>query len=108
VLNRNLTFTMSEESRRKIEQLVEESDQFISFVADTVSEDYDWKKFLSGKTTADVYNEFRTWAEDEGYQTPLVRKQFTERCREESGATIRKSHGSLFYDFRGDNGVTTG
>ena len=108
VLSKNLTFTMSEESKRKIEQIVQESDQFVSFVSETISEDYDWKQFLSGKTTADVYNEFRSWAEDEGYQTPLVRKQFTERCREESGATIRKSHGSLFYDFPGDNRVTTG
>lgn len=108
VLSNNLTFTMSDEAKRKIEQLMQESDQFVSFVSDTISDDYDWKMFLAGRKTSDVYEDFRSWADAEGYQAPMVRKQFTERCREESGSTIRKSHGSLFYDFPGDNGVTTG
>lgn len=99
ILDRNLTFTVSEESKRVIAQIMEESDQFISFVADTISDDYDWKMFLDGKKTSDVYEEFRSWADAEGYQSPLVRKQFTERCCKESGATVRRSHGSNFYDF---------
>jgi len=99
VLARNLTFTVSDESKREISQIMEESDQFVSFVADTISEDYDWKMFLDGKKTSDVYETFREWTEAEGYQNPLVRKQFTERCCKESGARIRKSHGNAFYDF---------
>ena len=99
ILNRNLTFTVSDESKRVIAQIMEESDQFVSFMADTISEDYDWKKFLDGKKTSDVYETFREWTEAEGYQSPLVRKQFTERCCKESGATVRKSHGSNFYCF---------
>ncbi len=99
VLEKNLTFTVSEESKRVVAQIMEESDQFVSFVADTISEDYDWKMFLDGKKTSDVYEEFRAWADAEGYQSPLVRKQFTERCCKESGATVRRSHGSNFYDF---------
>ena len=90
---------MSEESKRMTAQIMEESDQFVSFVADTLSDDYDWKMFLDGKKTSDVYEEFRSWATAEGYQAPLVRKQFTERCCKESGATVRKSHGSNFYCF---------
>lgn len=97
VLHRNLTFTVSEESKRVIAQIMEESDQFISFVADTISEDFDWVMFLDGKKTSDVYNKFREWADAEGYQSPMVRKQFTERCCKESGATVKKSHGSNFY-----------
>jgi phage/plasmid-associated DNA primase len=104
VLEKNLTFTVSEESKRVIAQIMEESDQFISFMADTISDDYDWKMFLDGKKTSDVYEEFRSWADAEGYQSPLVRKQFTERCCKESGATIRKSHGYRFYDFGGSGG----
>ena len=99
VLDRNLTFTVSEESKRVIAQIMEESDQFVSFVADTISDDYDWRMFLGGKKTSDVYEEFRQWAEAEGYTSPLVRKQFTERCCKESGATVRRSHGLNFYDF---------
>ena len=71
----------------------------MSFVADTISEDYDWRMFLDGKKTSDVYDTFRSWTEAEGYQSPLVRKQFTERCCKESGAVVRKSHGSNFYTF---------
>ena len=99
VIHRNLTFTVSEESRRVIAQIMEESDQFVSFVADTISDDYDWRQFLDGKKTSDVYDAFRAWADAEGYQAPMVRKQFTERCLKESGARIRKSHGNAFYDF---------
>lgn len=99
ILDRNLTFTVSEESKRVIAQIMEESDQFVSFVADTISDDYDWKMFLAGKKTSDVYEEFRNWTVAEGYQNPLVRKQFTERCCKESGAKIRKSHGDQFYFF---------
>lgn len=98
VLERNLTFTTSEESRRVIAQIMEESDQFVSFVADTISDDYTWDNFLNGKKTSDVYDVFRSWADAEGYQAPLVRKQFTERCCKESGAIVRKSHGNNFYD----------
>ena len=99
IISRNLTFTVSEESKRVIAQIMEESDQFVSFVADTISEDYDWIKFLDAKKTSDVYDTFRAWADAEGYQAPMVRKQFTERCCKESGARIRKSHGNAFYDF---------
>lgn len=99
VLSKNLTFTVSEESKQMTARIMEESDQFISFIADTLSDDYDWKMFLSGKRTADVYEEFYTWAKVEGYQTPLVRKQFTERCKKESGAELRRSHGNTFYMF---------
>ena len=101
VLSRNLTFTVSEESKKITTQIMEESDQFISFVADTISEDYDWKQFLDGKKTSDVYEEFRNWAQAEGYQNLLVRRQFTDRCCKEAGATTRKSHGSRFYTFPG-------
>ena len=99
VLRKNLTFTISDESRHVTAQIVEESDQFVSFVADTISDDYTWEDFLDGKKTSDVYNTFREWASAEGYQSPLVRKQFTERCLKESGARIRKSHGDAFYSF---------
>lgn len=99
ILRRNLTFTVSEESKRVTAQIMEESDQFVSFMADTISEDYDWRMFLDGKKTSDVYDTFRSWTEAEGYQSPLVRKQFTERCCKESGAVVRKSHGSNFYTF---------
>ena len=99
ILRRNLTFTVSKESKRVVAQIMEESDQFVSFVADTISEDYDWKMFLDGKKTSDVYDTFREWTQAEGYQSPLVRKQFTERCCNESGATIRCSHGIRFYQF---------
>ena len=105
VLDRNLTFTVSEESKRIVAQIMEESDQFVSFVADTISDDYDWKEFLDGKKTADVYETFRSWTEAEGYQSPLVRKQFTERCLKESGARIRKSHGNAFYEFPEQTGA---
>lgn len=99
VIVRNLTFTVSEESRRIVNSIIEESDQFASFTADTISEDYSWKDFLAGKKTGDVYEEFRNWAKDEGYQAPMVRKQFTERCVKEAGATIRRSHGDRFFCF---------
>ena len=108
VLKRNLTFTVSEESKKVTAQIMEESDQFVSFVADTISDDYDWKTFLDGKKTSDVYDTFRQWAEAEGYQAPLVRKQFTDRCCKESGATTRKSHGSRFYSFRVPTGCPEG
>lgn len=104
VLGRNVTFTVSEESKRVVSQIVEESDQFVSFVADTISEDYGWKEFLAEKKTADVYETFRAWTIAEGYQTPLVRKQFTERCCKESGAKIRASNGFRFYTFDKDTG----
>lgn len=99
VMERNLTFTVSEECKRVIAKIIEESDQFTSFMADTISEDYDWKTFLDGKKTSDVYDDFKEWAKAEGYQAPLVRKQFTERCCKESGAWIRKSHGERYYTF---------
>ncbi|MBQ1789809.1 MAG: hypothetical protein II008_06515 [Oscillospiraceae bacterium] len=99
ILRNNLTFTVSDESKRMVAQIMEESDQFVSFVADTISEDYDWKALLDGKKTSDVYELFRDWADAEGYQAPMVRKQFTERCLKESGARIRKSHGNAFYEF---------
>jgi putative DNA primase/helicase len=108
VLHRNLTFTVSEESKQKTAQIMEESDQFVSFMADTISDDYDWKQFLDGKKTSDVYDEFRAWADAEGYQSPMVRKQFTDRCCKESGATTRKSHGSRFYAFRVPTGCQEG
>jgi putative DNA primase/helicase len=108
VLRRNLTFTVSEESKRMTAQIMEESDQFVSFVADTISEDYDWKQFLDGKKTSDVYEEFRAWADAEGYQNPMVRKQFTDRCCKEAEATTRKSHGSRFYTFRVPTGCPEG
>lgn len=101
VLDRNLTFTVSEESKRMTAQIMEESDQFVSFVADTISDDYDWKQFLDGKKTSDVYEEFRQWAIAEGYQNLMVRRQFTDRCCKEAGAIARKSHGSRFYAFPG-------
>jgi phage/plasmid-associated DNA primase len=82
-----------------VAQIMEESDQFVRFVADTISEDYDWKALLDGKKTSDVYELFRDWADAGGYQAPMVRKQFTERCLKESGARIRKSHGNAFYEF---------
>ena len=106
ILRRNLTFTISEESKRVIAQIMEESDQFVSFVADTISDDYTWKMFLDGKKTSDVYEDFRKWADAEGYQAPMVRKQFTERCCKESGANIRKSNGNRFYDFEGAAGLS--
>lgn len=99
ILERNLTFTVSEESKRVVAQIMEESDQFVSFVADTISDDYTWENLLDGKKTSDVYNIFRDWTIAEGYQTPLVRKQFTERCCKESGAKVKKSHGNNFYTF---------
>ena len=99
IVARNLTFTVSEESKRIVNGIIEESDQFVSFVADTISENYPWEKFLAGKKTADVYQEFRNWADAEGYQSPMVRKQFTERCVKESGAKLRKSNGDKFYCF---------
>lgn len=99
VLDRNVTFTVSEESKRVVAQIVEESDQFASFMADTISDEYTWETFLDGKKTSDVYNTFREWASAEGYQTPMVRKQFTERCCKESGAKTRKSHGDVLYTF---------
>ena len=107
VLNRNLTFTVSEESKRVVSQIMEESDQFVSYVADTISDDYTWKDFLDGKKTEDVYEEFRAWTQAEGYQSPLVRKQFTERCLHESGAGIKRSHGVRFYYF-GCSGCSEG
>ena len=100
VLSRNLTFTVSEESKRITAKIIQESDQFISFVADTISEDYDWKRFIDGKTTKDVYTRFRSWAIDEGYQKNiLVQKTFTERCCKESGACIKKSNGYNWFSF---------
>lgn len=105
VLERNLTFTVSDESKRIVAQIMEESDQFVSFMADTISDDYGWEEFLDGKKTADVYETFRSWTEAEGYQSPLVRKQFTERCLKESGAKIKKSHGNAFYDFGNKTGA---
>lgn len=99
ILNRNLTFTVSEESKRIVDQIIIESDQFVSFVADTITDDYDWRMFLDGKRTKDVYDDFWNWAKAEGYQNILVRRQFTERCCKESGARIRKSHGNCLYSF---------
>lgn len=99
VILKNLTFTVSEESKRIVAQIIEESDQFVSFVSDTISEDYDWKKFLDGKKTSDVYQEFIEWAKAEGYTNPLIRRTFTDRCCKESGARIRPSHGDRFYCF---------
>lgn len=55
--------------------------------------------FLDGKKTSDVYETFRDWADAEGYQAPMVRKQFTERCCKESGAKVRKSHGNNLFAF---------
>ena len=100
ILDRNLTFTVTDESKRVITQIMEESDQFVSFAADKISDDYTWEDFLDGKKTSDVYNIFREWASAEGYQAPLVRKQFTERCCKESGARIRKSNGERLYTFK--------
>lgn len=105
ILERNLTFTVSEESRRTVAQIMEESDQFVSFVADTITEEYTWQNFLGSKKTSDIYNEFREWAAAEGYNAPIVRKQFTERCLKESGAHLRKSHGSAFYEFDDEPGA---
>ena len=105
VLGKNLTFTVSEESKRMTAQIMAESDQFVSFIADTLSDDYDWKMFLDGKKTSDVYEEFRSWATAEGYQTPIVRRQFTDRCCKESGASVRRSHGSNFYEFNAGSGA---
>lgn len=99
ILERNLTFTVSEESKRAVAQIMEESDQFVSFIAETLSENYGWKDFLDAKKTSDVYETFREWTIAEGYQSPLVRKQFTERCLKESGAKLRKSNGNVFYAF---------
>ncbi len=99
VLNNNLTFTVSEESQRVVARIIEESDQFASFVADTIGDDNTWEQLLDGKTTADVYETFRDWTAAEGYTSPIVRKVFTERCCKESGAKIRKSHGNCFYYF---------
>ena len=110
VLSHNLTFTVSEESQRAVARIIEESDQFASFVADTIGDDTTWEQLLDGKTTADVYDLFRNWALAEGYTTPLVRKMFSERCCKDSGARIRKSNGKNFFTFDGrnsDNTVTT-
>ncbi len=99
VLEKNLTFTVSDESKAIVARIIEESDQFVSFVADTIDEDNTWKKFLNGKSTEDVYDDFRNWTIAEGYQIPLVRKTFTERCCKESGAKVRPSHGKRFFVF---------
>lgn len=99
VIDRNLTFTVSDESRRVVDRIMEESDQFASFVADTISENYGWEYLLDGKNTADVYSQFKEWAYAEGYTTPLIRKTFTQRCMKDSGAKIRKSNGSAFFYF---------
>lgn len=100
VLNRNLTFTISEESRQITAQIMEDSDQFLSFTADIISDDYDWTMFLDGKRTKDVYHDFHMWAEDEGYKNILIQREFTKRCLKESGASTRKSHGNVFYCFK--------
>lgn len=100
VLSRNLTFTVSEESKRITSQIIQESDQFVSFTADTLSDDYDWRLFLGEKRTSDVYETFYTWAKAEGYQNVITRRMFTDRCLAESGAKTRKSHGNTFYTFR--------
>lgn len=102
IINRNLIFTVSEESKRITARIIEESDQFVSFVADTISEDYGWRELLDEKKTAYVYETFKEWAIAEGYHNLIVRKQFTERCCKESGACIRWSHGSGIYTFRGE------
>ena len=99
VLENNVTFTVSDESRRVVARIIEESDQFASFVADTVGDDNTWVQLLDGKTTADVYTMFRDWTVAEGYTAPIVRKVFTERCCKESGAKVRRSHGSNFFYF---------
>ena len=99
VLSKNLTFTVSEESRRVVDQIVQDSDQFASFAADTISEDYSWKRLLDGKTTKDVYTRFWQWATDEGYKNILVQRTFTERCCKESGAHTRPSNGYRWYCF---------
>lgn len=100
VINRNLTFTVSEESMRTVEEIVEESDQFRSFIAAITSEDFDWKIYLNNKETSTVYTEFRKWAEAEGYTNRLVQRTFSKKIRAESGATIRKSNGKNFYCFK--------
>lgn len=99
VLENNVTFTVSDESRRVVARIIEESDQFASFVADTVGDDNTWVQLLDGKTTADIYTMFRDWTVAEGYTAPIVRKVFTERCCKESGAKVRRSHGSNFFYF---------
>ena len=99
VLGKNITFTVSEESQRVVARIIEESDQFASFVADTIGEDNTWEQLLDGKTTADVYEQFRDWTNAEGYTSPIVRKVFTERCCKESGAKVRRSHGNNFFYF---------
>ena len=99
VIKRNLTFTISEESRQTVEEIVKESDQFQSFISDLVSDDFDWKAYLNNKETAAVYDEFKKWAAAEGYNNRLVQRTFSKKIIAESGAKIRKSNGKRFYYF---------
>lgn len=99
VIKRNLTFTISEESRQTVEEIVKESDQFQSFISDLVSDDFDWKAYLNNKETTAVYEEFKKWAAAEGYNNRLVQRTFSKKIISESGAKIRKSNGKRFYYF---------
>ncbi|MBQ1524093.1 MAG: hypothetical protein IIZ55_03035 [Firmicutes bacterium] len=101
VLARNLTFTVSAESRQIVQELVEQSDQFNSYLAELRNDDgsIDWDEVLGEKDTGTVYEEFRKWALREGYHTPLVQKTFTAKMAKASGTRVRGSNGKRFYRF---------
>ena len=99
VLGRNLTFTVSAESARIVDELVQQSDQFNSYLTDLKDDsgNIDWEELLDGKDTGDVYNSFKKWALTEGYNNPLVQKTFSMKMCKASGAIVRKSHGARSY-----------
>lgn len=107
VIDRNLTFTVSEESCKAVEEIVEESDQFKSFLASILSDNFDWKAYLNEKETISVYREFKAWAITEGYTNYLVQRTFSKKILAESGATIRKSNGKSFYSFKNSDLAVT-
>lgn len=102
VLANNLTFTRSAEAQAEIEAIMKDSDQFSAYVNDLQEDaDFDWKDFLDNIETTAAYDQFKSWARDEGYayDKMMVKRTFTRRMVQESGAHLRKSNGKAFYDF---------
>ena len=99
VMERNMTFTMTDAARNAVEELVAEGDQFQSYLNDIADDDgkIDWMERLNGQKASAIYDDFKKWAQKEGYNNILVQRTFTKKMLIASRANCRRSHGERYY-----------
>lgn len=75
----NWTFTLSEKSKRNLEEAREDANNIITFADDTTAVGYDMQSMISSK---DFYNAYVEWCVDNGFR-PLAASTFSRYWKNE-------------------------